>query len=302
MSPEDQHADDHDDAKRLYVPNSKPRRTSTSLKAVLYAVLAAAVSYIAVVRLGVVMGITALAGVSVFAWLRRRSVIEAALEDNYIETRGLYIARKIDEAEREVKRGIAKHAIAVSDAVDSLHPEGVIDISGLFSIDEFQRMLFTFNLVLANPELCRSPAAEALEQVLSDPGQRTGQWRFEHAEQFRTKLRETIESATREGSVHEVLATIYSNLTDKLCTAAKEVGMENSWNHYNELEQKLRQQYSHFLDKISHSKTGAEVARLLLVDKGLTREMLWNLRKYGLDDVEVGQYMHVAAKLVPTKE
>ncbi|HEV2298075.1 MAG TPA: hypothetical protein VGR72_06120 [Candidatus Acidoferrales bacterium] len=271
---------DPDDPYLPYVSNLKVRMGGTALRAaLLYSVLAAAVSYIAVVTLGAAIGITALAGASVFAWLRHRSAVEASLENNYIETRGFYIARKIDEAESEVKREIVRHAEAVSDAVDSVHPEGVIDVAELCSKTDL--------------ESCPWSLRETLQQASTGQHQESGRWSFKHAEQFRTRVREELDAIERHRSWDEV--PIYSDLTEKLQVAAKEVGMEDSWNHYNELERKLRQNFSGFLDKISHAKTGEEVAHLLLADKAFTRENLWNLRKYGLDDVEVGRYMNIAA-------
>lgn len=214
-----------------------------------------------------------------------------AFEDTYVHAKGLEIAKKVNKASKAISEEAASHANNISSQIDTKIPTGVIDAGA-----EASTIIKEFKEVVKTPEA----AHPVLRQMLKD-AQATapGQWTWEKARQFRSSIGRAMGKV--EGPQRVVLTKIYKDLTNKLGSTAKQYGLEDSWNHYNELERKTSHQFADLIDDVNNAQSGKEVAQKLGRDTALTSEMIHNLGKYGLDYSETMKFLKDAKRIADSQ-
>jgi hypothetical protein len=220
--------------------------------------------------------------------LRRR-----AFEDAYVHSKGLDVAKKIDKAARAVQEEVKTHAQGIAEQIDTKIPTGVVDATA-----EAATIMKEFQDVVKTPE----KAHPVLVQMVKDAAATAPKlWSWEKARQFRSSVGRAMSGDKVVGPQKVVLTKVYIDLTKKLGGAAKQYGLEKSWNQYNELASKMDKEFSDITDGITDAKSGQEVAAKLNKDPALTNELSKNLSKYGLKHQEVAQYATTAKRIAAAK-
>lgn len=210
-----------------------------------------------------------------------------AFEDAYVHSKGLDVAKKVNKAAKSIDMEVKTHAGKIAEQIDTALPSGVIDAA-----DEANVIKKEFNDVVKTPEA----AHPLLRQMLADADKTApGQWTWDKARQFRSSVGRSMGKVS--GPQRVVLTKVYKDLTNKLASSAKQYGLEDSWNHYNELERKVSQQFGDHIDAIRDSQSGKEVAGHLNRDPALTQETVKNLSKYGLDVKELQKFMKDSTRI-----
>jgi len=204
-----------------------------------------------------------------------------AFEDVYVHTKGLDVAKKIGKAAKEVNDEVKAHASNIADKVDTQIPSGVIDAAA-----EAKTIAKEFEDVVKTPDKYHPALAQMAKDTNKVP---PGQWSWEKTRQFRSSIGRAMGNAV--GPQKAVLTRVYRDLTTKLANVAKKYKLEDSWNHYNELERKSIGEFGDLLDKVRESQSGKEVHSHLAKDTALTGEMLRNLKKYGLKDADILKFV-----------
>ncbi len=216
-----------------------------------------------------------------------------AFEDAYVHSRGLDIAKKIGKAAKSVQEEVKTHASGIAEQIDTKIPTGIVDASA-----EAATIMKEFQDVVKTPE----KAHPVLVQMVKD-AQATAPklWSWEKARQFRSSVGRAMSGDRVVGPQKVVLTKVYIDLTKKLSGAAKQYGLEKSWNQYNELASKMDKEFSDITDSITDAKSGQEVAQKLSKDVALTSELSKNLSKYGLKHKEVLQFVNTSKRIAATK-
>jgi hypothetical protein len=214
-------------------------------------------------------------------------------EDAYVHSKGLEIAKKIDKAAKSVHEEVKTHAQGIAEQIDTKIPTGVVDAGA-----EAATIMKEFQDVVKTPE----KAHPVLVQMVKD-AQATAPklWSWEKARQFRSSVGRAMSGDKVVGPQKVVLTKVYVDLTKKLGGAAKQYGLEKSWNQYNELASKMDKEFSDITDGITDAKSGQEVAQKLSKDVALTSELSKNLSKYGLKAPEVLSFVQTAKRIAAAK-
>lgn len=214
-----------------------------------------------------------------------------AFEDAYVHTKGLEVAKKLNDASKAVHDEVKLHAEGISSQIDKAIPTGVVDASAESAI-----IAKEFADVVKTPE-GKHPV---LQQMVADAKKTApGQWSWEKVRQFRSNVGRSINKTT--GPQKVVLTKIYQDLTNKLGGTATQYGLGDSWKHYNELESKVSRQFGDLLDDVHEAQSGKEVAQKLSKDQALTQEMSNNLKKYGLDPQEVSKFIKDSKRIMDSQ-
>jgi hypothetical protein len=200
-------------------------------------------------------------------WLFSKAKI-ADLENKYVHARGLQLKSMYAKTVSNINDEIARHAKAVANAV----PKDAIDAK-----QELADANQAISDIVKTPEKYPPVLGQIVQSIKAHP---SGLWDFETAKQFRTNVASAMERAS--GPMKAALSEVYKNMTDKMAKAADDAGAKFSWNHYNELSKKFHQQFAEHVDSITKSKTGQAVSRILLKDKGISKEVINEMSKYGL--------------------
>jgi hypothetical protein len=214
-------------------------------------------------------------------------------EDAYVHSQGLKIAQKIDKAAKAVHEEVKTHASGIAEQIDTKIPTGVVDATS-----EAATIMKEFQDVVKTPE----KAHPVLVQMVKD-AQATAPklWSWEKARQFRSSVGRAMSGDKVVGPQKVVLTKVYIDLTKKLGGAAKQYGLEKSWNQYNELASKMDKEFSDITDGITDAKSGQEVAQKLSKDVALTSELSQNLSKYGLKPKEILSFVNTAKRIAAAK-
>lgn len=209
-----------------------------------------------------------------------------SLETAYVHAKGLKISKQFGDAVKNVNEEVKKHASHLDDSIDQAAPGGVIDATATAKTisDAFD------NEVKTNERI--HPAIKQVYDLAKSV--RPGQWTFEQVRQLRSAIGRAQNVPGPQGAV---LGTAYGTLTKELAGTAKKFGLEDSWNHYNELQRKFSNQFEDYAKDVHEAPVGQAVADKLLKNKASTREVINNLQKYGLDSKEVAKYMKDAARI-----
>lgn len=214
---------------------------------------------------------------------------QKAVEDAFVHKNGVGIAKDITSAVSEASKEVKVHTTNLS-KIDTQIPSGVIDAS-----KEADVIKNAFADVVKTPD----PMNRALNDMVQDAKNTApGQWTFEKARQFRSKLGRALSHI--EGPQNAVASRVYGDLTQKLKSTAKQYGLEDSWKQYNELEKKIHKSFG-VIDAaqsiIDENGEGAKMASALK-DKAAVKEVIDSLSKYGLDGKKVVSYSKRASKLI----
>lgn len=214
-----------------------------------------------------------------------------AFEDAYVHTKGLDVAKKLNDASKAVHEEVKLHAEGISSQIDKAIPTGVVDASA-----EAATISKEFADVVKTPE-GKHPI---LQQMVADARKTApGQWSWEKVRQFRSNVGRSTNKTV--GPQKIVLTKIYQDLTNKLGGTATQYGLGESWKHYNELESKVSKEFGDLLDDVHDAQSGKEVAQKLGKDPALTQEMSKNLSKYGLDHAEVAKFIKDSKRIMDSQ-
>jgi hypothetical protein len=216
-----------------------------------------------------------------------------AFEDQYVHAKGLDVAKKVTKAVQAVSEEVKLHASGIAEQIDTKIPTGVVDAGA-----EAATIMKEFQDVVKTPE----KAHPVLVQMVKD-AQATAPklWSWEKARQFRSSVGRAMSGDKVVGPQKVVLTKVYIDLTKKLGGAAKQYGLEKSWNQYNELASKMDKEFSDITDDVSSAKSGQEVASKLGKDTALTLEMSKNLSKYGLKSAEISEFIKTSKRIQNAK-
>jgi hypothetical protein len=216
-----------------------------------------------------------------------------AFEDQYVHAKGLDVAKKVTKAVQAVSEEVKLHASGIAEQIDTKIPTGVVDAGA-----EAATIMKEFQDVVKTPE----KAHPVLVQMVKD-AQATAPklWSWEKARQFRSSVGRAMSGDKVVGPQKVVLTKVYIDLTKKLGGAAKQYGLEKSWNQYNELASKMDKEFSDITDDVGSAKSGQEVAAKLGKDTALTLEMSKNLSKYGLKASEISDFIKTSKRIQNAK-
>jgi hypothetical protein len=222
-----------------------------------------------------------------------RILSRRVFEDAYVHAKGLDVAKKIDKAAKAVHEEVKTHAEGIASQIDTKIPTGVVDAGA-----EAATIMKEFQDVVKTPE----KAHPVLVQMVKD-AQATAPklWSWEKARQFRSSVGRSMSGDRVVGPQKVVLTKVYIDLTKKLSGAAKQYGLEKSWNQYNELASKMDKEFSDVTDSVTDAKSGQEVAAKLGKDVALTNELSRNLSKYGLKHKEILDFVRTSKRIQNAK-
>lgn len=214
---------------------------------------------------------------------------QKAIEDAFVHKNGVDVAKEIVKAKDEAFKEVKTHVDNLS-KIDSNVPSGVIDAS-----KEADVIKTAFADVVKTPD----PLNPVLNSMVKDAASTApGQWTFEKTRQFRSKIGRALNKV--EGPQKAVLSRVYGDLSNKLKKTAAKYGLEDSWNHYNELERKISKSFD-IIDTahsvVDENGAGAKMATALK-DKAVVKEVVDSLSKYGLDREKLVNYSTRANKLL----
>jgi hypothetical protein len=231
---------------------------------------------------------------STTAKIPSRFINRKNFQDVYRHTVGLDVAKKITRAAGEIDEEVRLHSNHLDEQIDTKVPAGTISAA-----NEAQAVVDAVQSTIKTP--MTEPIPPVLVQVMKDAkATAPNLWTFAKTRQLRSSIGRALGRVS--GPQEAVLSKVYVDLTNKLKGVAKQYGLEDSWNHYNELERKRSRQFGHLIDKVVESQSGKEVAGHLLSDTGLTGELVNNLAKYRLDSKYVLDFMKNSARIAKDQQ
>jgi hypothetical protein len=212
-----------------------------------------------------------------------------SLMDDYVHAAGLDLKGTFDTAVKKVNSEIGRFTEALTKAI----PADAIDATKIQA-----------DAVKAIDDVVKTPAKyppEVQQIAQSIKNHPPGKWDFETAKQFRTNIYAAMERSS--GPMRAALTKTYSDLTRAMEKAAKSVkGGDYAWNFYNELTKKFHENFGPHVQSILDADSGAKVSGKLLSDRTMSREVVRELGKYGLDTTKVTKFMQQAEKIVKAKK
>jgi hypothetical protein len=209
---------------------------------------------------------------------------QRAVEDAWIDTKFLDIAKKANNAIKDAKDEVKLHSDYLAKKIGN---QGDIN-----AVDEVVKVMKNFQDTVLTPETAHPVLRQMVEDAQAVAPE---QWSWEKARQFRSSIGRAIGKVA--GPQKAVLGGAYASLTDKLSSVTKKFGLEDSWNHYNELEKKLNNTFSDLIETAATTQRGAEMAQALSKDTSFTGRFLESLEQYGLDSKDVLKAVKTASKI-----
>ena len=193
-----------------------------------------------------------------------------------------YVAKPVQALRAEV----AKHAEPLAEAVDAQYPQGSIQKSATLNVlaDAVKKYFPTDTR--AGFEL-PTGFREVVKELQSVPGEAMT---WEAGKSLRSALGNAL-GRVGERASRAPLALAYKNLTEQMRAAAESVGMEDSFNQYNQVHRAERALGELALDDVVDAKSGVDALRALDKQKGALKIRLEDLKPYGIDPSEITSLM-----------
>ena len=218
---------------------------------------------------------------------------QRALEDAYVDSGGINVAKKINQAVESADAAAKERSVALTQKIDTSIPTGVIDADA-----ESRTILSDWSDAVKTPEKVHPLIATMLRDAKATT---PGLWSFEKVRQFRSSVGRALSSV--EGPQRQVMGKIYGDLTKKLATTATQFGMRDSWEFYNELEEKIHNTFGDIINTADNlygkeaKGRGVEMAAVLGKDTAFTGRFLKSVEKYGVNSKEVLDYVSKSSKI-----
>jgi hypothetical protein len=212
-----------------------------------------------------------------------------SLMDDYVHAAGLDLKETYKAASEKVNSEIGRFTKALNVAI----PADAIDATKIQA-----------DAVKAIDDVVKTPAKyppEVQQIAQSIKNHPPGRWDFETAKQFRTNIYAAMERSS--GPMKAALISTYKDLTKAMESAAKSVkGGDYAFKFYNDLTKKFHENFGDHVQGILDADSGAKVSGRLLSDRTMSREVIRELSKYGLDASKATKFLQQAEKIVKAKK
>ncbi len=184
----------------------------------------------------------------------------------------LFAQKHVQLLENEV----SKHVNPLIEAVNASHPEG--SISKAKTVDTLFNSIAKYFPTETRAGFDFPNSVRVIVKELKDtPGD---SMTFDQAKSLRSAIGKVL-NKVHDPASKAPLSAAYGNLTEQMRAAAKEVGMEGSFNQYNAVTRKLYSPGGVALQDAANAQSGIEVLKALHGERGPVKVLLDEMKSYG---------------------
>ncbi len=175
-----------------------------------------------------------------------------------------------------LEKEVSKHVDPLIEAVNARHPEGSV------SKDKTVDALFTaINKYFPTETRAGFDFPNSVRLIVKELKDAPGAMlTFDQAKSLRSAVGKAL-AKIHDPASKAPLSAAYGNLTEQMRAAAKEAGMEGSFNQYNAVTRKLYSPGGVALQDAASAKSGTEALKALHGERGPVKVLLNEMKPYG---------------------